>query len=155
MAARTKTAAAKKAATRKPAAKKERSSSPRAPSKKQPTRRATGARKRAAPAPKKSAAKPASAPTAPVAPAASRPAPSAAPLAAKPGSFSALQVNRGHVFALRPRVETGFSPAAFDEARRELADERYATIVEAARALAVRALELTRRQPRRDPFRTS
>ncbi|MGH6691044.1 MAG: hypothetical protein ACREF4_10245 [Gammaproteobacteria bacterium] len=91
-------------------------------------------------------------PAARVAPPAPVPARSPTPAAKQPGDFIALQVNRGQIFALRPRANTGFSAAAFDAARRELADERYATIEEAARAVAVRALELTNERPRRTPF---
>jgi hypothetical protein len=49
-------------------------------------------------------------------------------------------------------VNTGYSAEAWDNARRELADERYATIEEAARAVAARALALTNQRPRRTPF---
>jgi hypothetical protein len=45
--------------------------------------------------------------------------------------------------ALRPRVHVGFKPSAFADAKRALADERYATIELAARAVAEKAIELT------------
>ena len=50
-------------------------------------------------------------------------------------------MNRGHLFSLQPRVNTAFSPQAFEDARRELADVSYGSIDEAARAVAERALD--------------
>jgi hypothetical protein len=56
---------------------------------------------------------------------------------------SSIGVNRGHLFALRPRVDTAFPPGDFDTAKHFLRDESYASIEEAARAVAEKALELT------------
>jgi hypothetical protein len=56
-------------------------------------------------------------------------------------------VNLGHIFALRPRVETSFRQADFRAARQLLEDEAYASIEEAARAVAEKALELTHAGP--------
>jgi hypothetical protein len=55
-----------------------------------------------------------------------------------------MDVTLGHVFALRPRVNTSFRPQSFAEARRALAEERYADLGEAARAVAEEALSITR-----------
>lgn len=60
---------------------------------------------------------------------------------------SAKQVNLGHIFALRPKVNTSFSQAVFLAARRELADERYGSLEEAARAVAAKALASANRKP--------
>jgi hypothetical protein len=60
------------------------------------------------------------------------------------GAFSALEVNLGHVFGLRPRVNTSFRQNHFVEARRTLAEERFASVEEAARAVAEEALSRTR-----------
>jgi hypothetical protein len=55
-----------------------------------------------------------------------------------------MDVSLGHVFALRPRVNTSFRPQSFGDAKRALAGERYADIGEAARAVAEEALSITR-----------
>ena len=62
--------------------------------------------------------------------------------AASPGPRS-LDVNMGHIFALRPRVPTSFRPGDLQNARHQLQDEAYAKIEHAARAVAEKALELT------------
>jgi hypothetical protein len=82
--------------------------------------------------------------------AAPKTAPKAAPKAEK--AISSLAVNRGHLFALRPRVSTAFRPEDFLTARRELEDERYESIEAAARAVAERALALSNdtRKTKRD-----
>ena len=49
----------------------------------------------------------------------------------------------GHVFGLRPRVNTSFRPDDFRTARQQLRDEPYADLPEAARAVVEKALELT------------
>jgi hypothetical protein len=69
----------------------------------------------------------------------------AAPKAEPKGEtgISSLAVNRGHLFALRPRVSTAFRPEDFLTARRELEDESYESIEAAARAVAERALALS------------
>ena len=56
---------------------------------------------------------------------------------------SSLGVNMGHVFALRPRVSTTFRQGDLATAKHQLQDESYASISDAARAVAERALELT------------
>lgn len=61
-------------------------------------------------------------------------------------------MNLGHIFTLRPRVQTGFNPESFRDAVRALAGEKYATIQDAARAVAEKALELTNSRPGHDPF---
>jgi hypothetical protein len=65
--------------------------------------------------------------------------------AAKPAKsgVSSLDVNMGHVFALRPRVTTSFKPGDFSTAKHQLEEESYADIHAAARAVAEKALELT------------
>jgi len=109
-------------------------SSKKAPAKKSTSKKKAGAKK---PAPKKAVAKKAVAKKA----AAKTKTP-----AAKPGA-SSMQVSMGHMFALRPRVVTSFRPDDFRRARQLLADESYANIQEAARAVAERALELTHGGP--------
>jgi hypothetical protein len=54
-----------------------------------------------------------------------------------------LDINMGHIFALRPRVPTSFRPGDLQTARHQLQDEAYAKIEHAARAVAEKALELT------------
>lgn len=66
-------------------------------------------------------------------------------------SVTVQDVNLGHIFALRPRVQPGFNPEAFRGARRALAEEKYASVAEAARALAEKAVELSN-APGRDAF---
>ena len=61
----------------------------------------------------------------------------------KGGKVSSLAVNRGHLFALRPRVSGAFRQEDFIAARRLLEGEAYASIGEAARAVAKRALSLS------------
>jgi hypothetical protein len=58
-------------------------------------------------------------------------------------TISSLSVNMGHVFALRPRTNSSFRPGDFMTAKHQLQDESYASLPEAARAVAERALELT------------
>lgn len=53
----------------------------------------------------------------------------------------------GHVFGLRPRVHTGFKPEDFRRARQMLAEEFYADVDAAARAVAEKAVELSREGP--------
>jgi len=52
-------------------------------------------------------------------------------------------VNMGHVFGLRPRVSTAFRQEHFLNARRLLEGESYASVEEAARAVAEKALALS------------
>ena len=59
-------------------------------------------------------------------------------------SVSSLQVNMGHVFALRPRVNTSFKPGDFSTAKHKLREENYSSLPDAARAVVERALDLTR-----------
>lgn len=63
------------------------------------------------------------------------------------GSVSSLAVNLGHVFALRPRVETSFKPGDLNTAKHFFRNESYATVEDAARAVAEKALELTHDGP--------
>lgn len=75
--------------------------------------------------------------------------------AAKPkGKFSATQVNLGHVFMLRPKVSTSFRHGDFLTARHLLSDESYASLEEAARAVAEKALDLTHEGPSNRGFRS-
>ncbi|HTO08840.1 MAG TPA: hypothetical protein VMR86_17460, partial [Myxococcota bacterium] len=67
------------------------------------------------------------------------------------GGVSAADVNLGHVVGLRPRTHTGFKPEAFAEAKRALAEQRFATIEEAARAVAEKAVALSN-ESGPDPF---
>lgn len=59
------------------------------------------------------------------------------------GEVSSMAVNRSHLFALRPRVSAAFRQEDFMAARRLLEGETYASIEEAARAVAERALSLS------------
>lgn len=59
-------------------------------------------------------------------------------------SVSSLTINLGHVFALRPRAQSSFRPGDFRRAKHLLRDEKYASAEAAARAVAEKALELTR-----------
>ena len=131
-----KAASKKKAPAKKAAAKKAPARKKAAPAKKAP------ARKKAAPKPEPAASEAAAA--------AEKPAASTA----KPkGKFGAQNVNLGHVFALRPRVPTSFPQAHFRTARHLLQDESYASMEEAARAVADKALELTREGPGKRGFK--
>ena len=53
----------------------------------------------------------------------------------------AADVNMGHIMALQ--THAGFKAEAFAEAKRALADRRYASIEDAARAVADKAVELS------------
>ena len=76
----------------------------------------------------------------------------APPLPAATGTVIADEVVLGHVMALRPRIHVGFKPSAFSDAKRALAEARYATIEEAARAVAEKAIEISNDSSRQDPF---
>ena len=81
-------------------------------------------------------------------------APARKKAASKPkGKFTSLNVNLGHIFALRPRVTTSFPQAHFRTARHLLQDESYASMGEAARAVVDKALELTREGPSKRGFK--
>ncbi len=56
--------------------------------------------------------------------------------------LSSLSVNLGHIFALRPRVNTAFTPLNLNTAKHFLKEEKYASQKEAVRAVAEKALEL-------------
>ena len=119
-----KTAAAKKAGKKKAAAKK--AGKKKAAAKKAPTKKAAAKTVAPAQAPGKTPAK------------------TPAKTAAKGGGgFSALEVNMGHIFSLRPRVPTSFRQDHFREARHALSEDSFKNSVEAARAVAEKALELT------------
>ena len=78
--------------------------------------------------------------------------PPAPPAPAPAGGVIADEVVLGHVMALRPRIHVGFKPSAFSDAKRALADARYATIEEAARAVAEKAIEISNDSSRQNPF---
>ena len=69
------------------------------------------------------------------------------------GKVSSMSVNLGHVFSLRPRVSKTFRQADFLTARQLLQDEDYASIEEAARAVAEKALKLTHDGPPKRGFK--
>jgi len=74
--------------------------------------------------------------------------PKAAPAAkARKGEVGVEPVTLGHIFALRPKVNTSFPQAEFLEAKRELAGKCYGSIEEAARAVAEKALTGANRKP--------
>ncbi len=62
-------------------------------------------------------------------------------------SVSSLSVNLGHIFALRPRVESSFRPGHLSTAKQFFRDSLFPTIEDAARAVAEKAVELTRDGP--------
>src|SRR5262245_45027947 len=143
-------AAHKKVAKKKASAKKpgpaRKASKAAAPAKKKaaaPGKKAAGAAKKPvarAAAPKKAVAADRPTTSKPVAP---------APPA---GAVTAEAVLLGHVMALRPRVHVGFKPSAFTDAKRALAEKRYATIEEAARAVAEKAIEISNEFSPGNPF---
>ena len=55
-----------------------------------------------------------------------------------------MDVTLGHIFAIRPRVNTGFRQHDLFEAKRALIDEIYSDLAEAAREVAAEALSITR-----------
>lgn len=57
---------------------------------------------------------------------------------------SAMDVTLGHIFSLKPRVDRSFRQSDVSQAKRNLADETYADLPEAARAVAEEALDITR-----------
>ena len=138
-------AANKKAKSAKSGAKKKAAASNKAAPKKKAAARRQAAPKKKATAKKKAAPKKKAAAAKKAAPKDSSPpseAPAPTPKSAGPVSVSAVTL--GNVFALRPRVNTGFRPPDFQQAKRDLADAGFATIEEATRAVAEKALELTR-----------
>ena len=128
MAAKKKAAAKKKKAKKKGAA-----SSKKAAPKKSAAKKPAAKKAAKKPATKKVARKKASA----TASAEQKPA-------ATSSAASSTSVTLGHVFALRPRVNTSFRPPDFARAKRALEDESFSTIEDATRAVAEKALELTR-----------
>ena len=104
-------------------------------------KKAAGKKAAAKAAPKKAAPKKAAPRKA-----ATKKAPEKTP-AKKRSGVSSLDVNLGHIFALRPRLATSFRPDDLRVARQLLQDESYKTITEAARAVAERALDLTHAGP--------
>ncbi len=114
----------KKAATKKAATKKA-AAKPKAASKKAAAKPKAASKKAAA---KKPAAKP------------------------KAAGASAREVHVGHVFALKPRVDKTFRQDDFRRAKELLQDEIYESQAEAARAVAEKALELTRKGPAKRGF---
>ena len=57
---------------------------------------------------------------------------------------SSTEVTLGHVFKVRPKINTSFRPPDFARAKKLLAEESYDSIQDAARAVAEEALSLTR-----------
>lgn len=123
---------APKSSGTKKAAKKKAPAAKRPPAKKAPAAKKPPAKK--APAAKRAPAKKAAAKK-----------PAEEKRAAKTGAkgVSSTAVNRGDVLALRPRVSTTFRQEDFLKARRLLDEESYATLEEASRAVAERALSLS------------
>ena len=66
---------------------------------------------------------------------------------AKKETITAADVNLGHVFALRPRVNASFAPERFRRAKDLLAEETYKSVADAARAVAEKALETSQKGP--------
>ena len=63
--------------------------------------------------------------------------------AGKGGGTRSAEVHMGHLFSLRPRVNMSFKPEDIRTAKQRLEDESYASIPEAARAVADLALEIS------------
>jgi len=128
--------------TAKKASAKKKAKAKKTSAKKAPSKKKTSSRKGT---PKKSPAKKAAAKKKTTA---NRSAPRKVVAEQKPSKArsgaSSIQVMMGHMFALRPRVSTSFRPDDFRRARQVLADEPYANIQDAARAVAEKAHELTR-----------
>ncbi len=134
-----KKAPAKKATTKKAGAKKATSAKSAKAAPKTATKKKSGAKA----APKRSVTRKA---------AERKPAEAAAPPATEAattetasagGAFTASSVHLGHVFALRPRVQTSFEIGHFQQAKVLLEGESFADEAGAARAVAEKALELT------------
>jgi hypothetical protein len=68
------------------------------------------------------------------------------------GAIGANDVLLSHVMSLRPRIHVGFKPNAFIEAKRALADQRYANLQDAARAVAEKAIEISNEFSPPSPF---
>jgi len=77
----------------------------------------------------------------------------AAPKRTRKAKARAAEVNLGHIFQLRPRVNTSFKPDELRAAKQALEEEGFASVAEAARAVAEKALELNRQKPGRHGFR--
>ncbi len=140
-----KTPPKKKAARKRPSARAESTAKVAKPKKRAGTKagaQAETAGKATAPAKKKAAGKAKAGGT----------AKAAGKKATKTGT-PASAVTLGHVFALRPRVNTSFRPPDFARAKRELVDERFDSVEHAARSVAERALELTRESAVRPQFK--
>ncbi len=73
----------------------------------------------------------------------SAPTPVQKPKPVPEGKFTAAAVNMGHIFSLRPRVQTSFRQADFRTAKIHLQHEGFETLEDAVRAVAEKALELT------------
>jgi hypothetical protein len=67
----------------------------------------------------------------------------AKPAGGASGEGASIRINLGHIFELRPRVNTSFRPGDLNTAKHFLRDESYASLEEAARAVATKALELS------------
>ena len=78
-----------------------------------------------------------------------------APTPTKKATISSMSVHLGHVFSLRPPVKTSFRQEDFRTARQLLRDETYASIQEAARAVAEKALAMTHEKPPKRGFKSS
>lgn len=63
------------------------------------------------------------------------------------GPVRAADVNLGHVFALRPRVNASFGLEHLRRAKDQLAGETWASLPEAARAVAEKAIEIAQETP--------
>ena len=153
-----KKSASKASARKAPAKKKATGSKSAAKKKASPAKKKAGAKKKAAP--KKKATPKKKSPARKKAAAGSKAAGGAAGApakrAAKPkasGGIRSSQVNLGQVFALRPRVNTSFRPNDFVEAKRALGEEEFGSLADAARAVAEKALELTRGGAARPDFK--
>jgi len=70
------------------------------------------------------------------------------------GKVSAMSVNLGHIFALRPRVETSFRPIHMQQAKHQLASEAFDSIEDAARAVADKALDSTHEGSNQGAFKS-
>lgn len=67
---------------------------------------------------------------------------------AKKPAITTADVNLGHIFSLRPRVNTAFRPEDFRTAKHRLREESFVSLEAATRAVVEQAHELGRERPR-------
>lgn len=142
-----KAASSKKATSKKKAAAKKKAGKSSADSGRAPAKKSAAKKKKVAAATKSPSGKATAKPETPDASATAAPEATLSEPRKPSGAFSSTNVNLGHVFALRPRVPTSFRQPDFVRARQLLEGEAFQSLEDAARAVADKALELTRGGP--------